>query len=369
MPGFFDTVYYGNTVTQWLIALLLIVLFFIIGKAVYWVSNRWIKSLTGKTQTQLDDMIVDMIEEPLVVIITLIGVRYSLTTLNLSDSVALWLGNFFQFVIALIMAWLLIRLYDAFHKQYFVKLAQKTETDLDDQLLPVIRTGIKFIVISLGVLIGLNNAGYDVGAILAGLGIGALAFALAAQDTVANLFGGIIVFIQRPFKTGDRISVAGVEGYVREVGLRSSLVETVHGEKILLPNKVFGSESISNLDVATYYYQAELFHIHRNTTLEQLEMVLPLLKEVINQNEHIVWSEPLLATVGEYSFDIQIDYGVKPWQPEQPFAHHLHKLGVVKSQVNQAALNVFESRAIKLSLPVMLFSDQMAVSDDGAFAR
>jgi MscS family membrane protein len=369
MPGLFNTVYYGNTVTQWLIALLLMVLFFIIGKTVYWVSNRWLKSLAGKTQTQIDDIIVDMMEEPLVVIITLIGIRYSLTTLNLSDNALLWLGNIFQFIIALIVAWLLLRLYDAFHTEYFVKFAQKTETDLDDQLLPIIRTGIKFVVISLGVLIGLNNAGYDVGAILAGLGIGALAFALAAQDTIANLFGGIIVFIQRPFRTGDRINVAGVEGYVREVGLRSSLVETIHGEKILLPNKVFGSEAISNLDVAIYYYQAELFHIHRNTTLEQLEMVLPHLKETINHNEHVVWSEPLLATVGEYAFDIQIDYGVKPWTPEQSFAHHLHKLGVVKSQVNQAALKVFESRAIKLSLPVMLFSDQMAMSDDGAFAR
>ncbi len=169
MSGFFDTVYYGNMLSQWLIALLLIVLFFIIGKAVYWISNRWIKSLTSKTQTQIDDIIVDMVEEPLVVIITLIGVRYSLTTLNLSDNAAHWLGNAFQFVIALIVAWLALRLYDAFHKEYFVKLAQKTETDLDDQLLPIIRTGIKFIVISLGILIGLNNAGYDVGAILAGL--------------------------------------------------------------------------------------------------------------------------------------------------------------------------------------------------------
>ncbi len=71
---------------------------------------------------------------------------------------------------------------------------------------------------------------------------------------------------------------------MREVGLRSSLVETINGEKILLPNKVFGSESISNLDIAGYYYQAELFHIHRNTTLEQLETVLPVLKEAINQN-------------------------------------------------------------------------------------
>ena len=369
MPGFFDTLYYGNTLNQWLIALLLIVLFFVLGKAVYWVSNRWIKSLTSKTQTRIDDIIVDMIEEPLVIIITLIGVRFSITSLAISASAVRWFGNVFQFVIALIVVWLLIRLYDAFHKEYFVTYAQKTGTDLDDQLLPVIRTGIKFIVISLGILIGLNNAGYDVGAILAGLGIGALAFALAAQDTISNLFGGIIVFVQRPFNIGDRIQVAGVEGYVREVGLRSSLVETIHGEKVLLPNKVFGSEAISNLDVATYYYQAELFHIHRNTTLEQLEILLPALKEAINQNEHIVWSEPLLAAAGEYSFDLQIDYGVRPWTPAQAFAHHLHKMGVVKSQVNQVALTVFERRAIKLALPVLLFSDQMAIADEGTFAR
>lgn len=369
MFGLFDTVYYDNTLGQWLIALLLIVLFFVLGKAVYWVSNRWIKSLTGKTQTQIDDLIVDMIEEPLVVLITLIGIRYSLSTLNIFDNLAHFIGTIFQFAITLIVAWLLIRLYDAFHNQYFVKLAAKTETDLDDQLLPIIRTGLKFTVISLAVLIGLNNAGYNVSAILAGLGIGGLAIALAAQDSVANLFGGIMVFIQRPFKMGDRINVAGVEGYVREVGLRSSLVETVHGEKILLPNKFFSSEAVSNLDVAIYYYQAETFHIHRNTPLGQIETVLLTLKETINQNEHIVWSEPLLATVGEYAFDIQIDYGVKPWQPDQPFAHHLHKLGVVKSQVNQASLKVFESHGIKLSLPVMLFSDQMATSDNGAFAR
>ncbi|MCB9077359.1 MAG: mechanosensitive ion channel [Anaerolineaceae bacterium] len=369
MFGFFDTIYYGNTLSQWLIALLLIVLFFIIGKAVYWVSNRWIKSLTSKTQTQIDDLIIDMIEEPIVVLITLIGIRYSLATLHISASLVRWIDTIFQFGMTLLVAWLLIRLYDAFHTEYFVKLVEKTETDLDDQLLPILRTGLKFTVISLAILIGLNNAGYNVGAILAGLGIGGLAIALAAQDTVANLFGGIIVFLHRPFKTGDRIRVGGVEGYVREVGLRSSLVETVHGEKVLLPNKVFGSEAISNLDVAIYYYQAEIFHIHRNTTLEQIEAVLPILKEVIDQNEHIVWSEPILATVGEYSFDIQIDYGVKMWQPGQPFAHHLHKLGVVKSQINQAALKVFENRAIKLSLPVLLFSDQMVISDNGTFAR
>ena len=121
--------------------------------------------------------------------------------------------------------------------------------------------------------------------------------------------------------------------------------------------------------MAIYYYQAEIFHIHRNTSLEQIEAVLPILKEIIDQNEHIVWSEPILATVGEYSFDIQIDYGVKMWQPEQPFAHHLHKLALVKSQVNQAALKVFENHAIKLSLPVLLFSDQMVISDNGTFAR
>ncbi len=368
MADFFNTTYYNNTVSQWLISLSLIVVFFVFGKTVYWIFNRWLKSLTGKTKTNLDDIIIDMVEEPLVVIITLMGFRYSLTFLKLSEGAISWSNKLFHFVIAVIVAWLIARLYDALHKQYLVKLAEKTDTDLDDQLLPILKSGVKFIVISLGIVIGLNNAGYDVTTILAGLGIGGLAFALAAQDTVSNLFGGIIIFMQRPFKTGDRIRVGGVEGYVREVGLRSSLLETIAGEKIMLPNKVFSSDSVINLDIADYYFQLETYHLHRHTTIEQIEQFIRDLKEITNKNEHILWADPVLAKVSDYSFDIELPCGINPWNPDQPFAHYLHKMAIVKSEMNFLALKLLKENGIKLALPVLLHKDYSPNSEDSIFA-
>jgi MscS family membrane protein len=365
MTTFLNSTYYGNTILTWLIALLLVVLSFVMGKVLYWISNRWLKVVTGKTKTELDDVFLDMIEEPLVMIITLIGFRYSLSTLKLEEEALLWSNRLFHFLIAVIFAWLAVRLYEALHKNYLSRLATTTDTDLDDQLLPVLKSGVRFVAFSLGIIIGLNNAGYDVGTIIAGLGIGGLAFALVAQDSVANLFGGVIVFMHRPFKTGDRIKVAGVEGYVREVGLRSSLLETISGEKLLLPNKVFSGDVVSNLDIASFYFQQETFRLHRSTSPEQLELILGALREAASQIEEILWVDPILAKVGDYSFDVEVPYGVKSWQPNQTFAHHLHKMAVVRSQLNLVALKVLAAYQIKLALPVVLYKDQMS-SENGA---
>jgi len=363
-----NQLYYGNTVTQWLLALVFIVAAFVIGKFLYWVSSHGIKSLASQTQTKLDDLIIDMVEKPLVVMVVLVGFRYSLSTLTLSAAVNTWASGLFHFSIALLFAWLLLRLYEVIHHQYLATLVKKTDTDLDDQLLPIIRTGVRFIILSLGIIVGLNNAGYDVGTILAGLGIGGLAFALAAQDTVANIFGGIIVFIQRPFKTGDRISVVGQQGYVREIGLRSTLLETLSGEKVMLPNKYFSGEAVSNLDVADYYYQFDLFRLHRSTTLAQLEQLLPLLTNTVENNEHVLWAAAILAKVSDYSFDIQVDYGIICWQPGQPFAHYAHKMALIRSEIIMAVLKELELQNIKLALPITLFKENLPHTENGVFA-
>ena len=116
------------------------------------------------------------------------------------------------------------------------------------QILPLIRTIIKLIIWSLGLLIGLKNAGFDVGAMLAGLGIGGLAFALAAQDTVSNMFGGITIFLQRPFKVDDLIMFEGKEMIVKEIGLRATrLTDESYGHTIYIPNSMFTGGIITNI--------------------------------------------------------------------------------------------------------------------------
>jgi len=91
-----------------------------------------------------------------------------------------------------------------------------------DQFGPILRKGLRSSIWAFGLILALNNAGYDVGALIAGLGIGGLALAMAAKDFVSNMFGGITVFVDQPFKVGDRIQISGYDGTIEEIGLRST---------------------------------------------------------------------------------------------------------------------------------------------------
>ncbi len=352
MSNFLQKEFYGNTFLEWLIALLIISASIVVGKFIYWFLGRFIKRLTHKTKTELDDIIIDMIEEPIIAMMVLFVFRYAFGRLTFSDEIVQGFGNVFTFASALIVAWLVLRFYEALHNRYLTKYVSKTETDLDDQLLPIIKSIVKFIVVALGIIVGLNNAGYDVGAILAGLGIGGLAFALAAQDTVSNIFGGITIFLQRPFSLGDRISVNGIEGYIRQIGLRSSRLQTPPGEWIMVPNKVFIESAVQNLDVGNFYFQKNTYHLHRGTSIEQIEALQNLLRQFGDEHEDILWALPSLEMVGEYFFEIAFLYGVKTWAPGQKYADHYHKNSVVKSEVNMGVLKILDEHQIKLALPM-----------------
>lgn len=188
---FLDKTFYGNTVQEYLITFGIILAAIIGGKILYWISKKFISKLTARSKSKLDDIIVDKVEEPVVFGLVL-GMSWWAISSQLS-STGNFIHNTFMFLIVVNVTWLVARLMDALIEEYIVPMTEKTESDLDDQLLPIFRKGFRLIVWTVGIIVGLNNAGYDVGAVIAGLGIGGLAFALAAQDTVKNFFGGIMI--------------------------------------------------------------------------------------------------------------------------------------------------------------------------------
>jgi MscS family membrane protein len=122
-----------------------------------------------------------------------------------------------------------------------------TESDLDDQLAPFLSKTLKVLVVVVGALVLLQNLGINVTALLAGLGIGGMALAFAAQDTVANVFGTITILLDRPFKLGDWIKVGETEGVVEELGFRSTRIRTFYNSLITVPNSAMAKERIDNL--------------------------------------------------------------------------------------------------------------------------
>ncbi|MCB1159365.1 MAG: mechanosensitive ion channel family protein [Leptospiraceae bacterium] len=340
--GFLTAKYYGNTILDWSIAFGIVLASVILAKIVYWISGNVFKKLASKTETKLDDIIVDMVEEPVVFAITIIGLWWAAETLTLSQEVKGWIGKVYHILIAINIAWLVERLIDSLFEEYLIPLTEKTETDLDDIIVPVVRKGVKVIIWSIGIIVGLNNAGYNVGAILAGLGIGGLALAMAAKDTISNIFGGVTILVDQPFKSGDKIEIKNHEGKVKEIGLRSTRLENMAGRLITIPNSYFAENPVENKSAEPSRKISFVLRLKYDTPSEKVEEAMTILKEICT--EHASIGEPVLTSFvnfGESALEILLIYFI------------LKEGDILQTQtdVNMQILKRYEAAKIQFAYP------------------
>ncbi len=308
----FEGVYYHNPLWNWTESLFIILLSVVIAKVVYWLTGRYIKRLTERTRTNLDDILVDKLEEPIVFGIVIIGMWWGLERLDFPDGFQGFVNKVFHVLIAIDITWLIARTVDALISEYLVPMVEKSENDLDDQVLPIIRKGVKWLIWTLGIIVALNNAGYNVGALLAGVGIGGIAMAMAAKDFVANIFGGVTVFIDKPFRMNDRIQVGGYDGSVVEMGIRSTRIKTLAGRIVTIPNKKFTDSYVENVSMEPWRKVVLKLGMTYDTTPEQLEQAISILQAIIQNNDNLENENPIgFSEFGDFALGITCVYYIK----------------------------------------------------------
>ena len=305
--------FYGNKVQEWLVAFGILIGSIIVAKLLYWVIGKYVKKATAKTKTGLDDLLVDQLEEPVVYGIGILGFYFAFNHLSFGENVDNFFMHVFTVTFILNVTWLLVRTLDSLIEEYVVPLVEKSESDLDDQLMPIVRKLVKALLWILGIIIGLNNAGFDVAALIAGLGIGGLALALAAQDTVKNIFGGIMVYIDKPFRLQDRINVNGHDGFVEEVGIRSTRIRTLQGRQITIPNGQFSDNAIENITREPSRKIVLNLGLTYETRPEGMEKAMEMLKEIAG-NHDSVEGDVLVSfnSWGDFAMGILFIYYIKP---------------------------------------------------------
>ncbi|MBW1731788.1 MAG: mechanosensitive ion channel family protein [Deltaproteobacteria bacterium] len=169
---------------------------------------------------------------------------------------------------------------------WFSRIAGRTETKLDDMLVPIIRKSLRVTVVVL-VLVQVAQILSDkpITSIIAGLGIGGLALALAAQDTVKNFFGSVVLFVDKPFEMGDRIVVDGQDGSVEEVGLRSTKIRTLDGHLVTVPNGELANKLIRNIGKRPYIRRVANLTITYDTPPDKVERAVEIVKEILDNHE------------------------------------------------------------------------------------
>jgi len=311
-----NDLYYGNTILQWVSAGALILASLVLGKTIYWLFKNLAGPVIRKTGREFLYLVIDMIEEPIVFMIVIVAIRYSLNTLTLSETVAQTADYTLGFIVTLTITWLITRLFNAIHKRYLVPLAEKTDTTLDDHLLPLFRKGFNSVVWVLGIIVALNNAGYNVAPILAGLGIGGLAFALSVQHTFGNILSGLLIYTDAHFKIGDRIQLRGqwgeVDGVVTDIGLRTTTVRSRYeGREVNIPNSFLTDRDVVNVESESGRQMFAVYKLAQDTAPDKVRAFLSLIKDAVKTTagtrETVVTG---LLAVNDIGLDVMLLYWI-----------------------------------------------------------
>ncbi len=344
MQDFLSQTFYGNTMNQWAIALGITVGAFLVGKTLYWITSGVVRRLTRRTETKLDDFILDTVSEPVVVIITVLGLRIAMSTLNFSVGASTFLTNATQAALVLAVTWMVARLWESIVRGVLAPLAAKTESDLDEQLLPIARRGGAGAIWVFGLIVALNNAGYDVAALIAGLGIGGLALAMAAKDTVSNVFGGFTIFSDRPFALGDRIVISGIDGTVEEIGIRSTRLRKLDGRQVTIPNSRFADSPVENVSREPSRKVSLNLGLTYDTDPTQMQRAMDVLQEIADAHaENLVADKTAIGfnAFGDFAMNVLFIYYIAPGED----------ILEIQTSVNSQILERFNAEGLDFAFP------------------
>jgi len=264
------------------------------------------------------EKILDFCDKPLSYIVTIGFWYFCLDILDIEGGIY----RVSMVILQILLSFNIIRLFYDLTKaltEYIEVIAKEKKNDfmIDSQIVPLISRSSRVMVILLGTLFALQNLGVNVMSVLAGLGVGGLALALAAKDTAANLFGSIMIFLDRPFKVGENVIISGIEGEVEEIGFRCTRIRTLNDSVVSIPNSEVANSKIENLEQRRYRRTNVILGLTFDTPPEKVEAFLEGIKNILGKNEIILHDKTnvIFKGFGLSSLDILINYFafVKEW--------------------------------------------------------
>lgn len=240
--------FFDADVQRYIIAACIMFVFLAFKRLFSRLLTRVISPLVNRTANTFDDLLLQSLRRPLEFLVIICGLFITLQVLQLPTKPI----NFQQFSHALIktmftfnIAWVLFNAV-AILERTITRWAHHTGSPLDEHLLPFIRKITRSFIVVLALVLVIQNLGYSISGLLASLGIGGLAVALAAKDTLSNIFGSIMILLDRPFRVGDWVKTGDMEGVVEEIGFRSTRIRTFAKTLITVPNNILATTALNN---------------------------------------------------------------------------------------------------------------------------
>ncbi len=345
----------GNAIWRFGIVLLVVLITLAAGRIVQFLLSGYSTRLMRKKGEGPFALLLESLVKPVYVAIFAVGLYLAKIPLyfNDEDGIRIAISNGWttvtRVVAAISVAYALYRLVDVI-EYYLNRLVGRTETKLDDMLVPVVRKAMRVTIAIISILLIAENilGGDKIKSLLLGAGIGGLAVALAAKDTIENFFGSVTIFADRPFQTDEIVKIGDYCGPVEEVGFRSSRIRTLQGHLVTMPNSMIATSAVENIGRRPFIRRTSNITITYNSGHEKAKKSVEIIKEILSGVPEVN-ADPdrpprvYFSDFNDWSLNIYMSYWVKP--PDFWLYH------AVNERVNLEMMKRFEAEGIEFAFP------------------
>ena len=279
-----ETPLLGQPLWKYLASLIYIVLAFFVAKLLDFIVNVWLKRWAAKTETKYDDLILELLRGPVKVVAFVVFLNIGLGMFEWPLRAQEFLSRGFIVVVACSVTYVVLKVVDLLLDVWREKTVLAQDKAFAAHLFPLINKVVKAFVIVAAAILTADNLNIKITSLLAGLSVGGLALGLAAQDTIANLFGAVAIFLDKPFHIGDHIKVEGVDGTVEGIGLRSTRIRNLDGHHVTVPNKLMGTAIITNVTRRPTIKTEMNLGLTYDTPVEKVKRATIILEEIFRAN-------------------------------------------------------------------------------------
>ena len=336
-------VYTGITIASYIIAIFILIVFFVLAQITNFLFNKVFKVLTAKTKSNIDDKIMKILNMPIFYSVVLIGVYQSFSYIGVLVRYSDDFSRIIKSLVIVIWIYAIAKLVNVVILGIGFKFAEKTKSTLDDELMPLFQKLSNIIVYFIGIMLLLKMWNIDITPLLASAGIMGFVIAFAAQDTLSHLFGGVSIYFDKPFRVGDRVQLeSGEIGDVLEIGIRSTRIKTFDETVVILPNsKIANSKIINYNQPASKIKEKIKIGVAYGSDIDKVKKILLDIAE----NTEGVEKDPAPSVYFTEFLDFALEFVIVTWvdSPREKFA--------VKTKINEEIYRRFNKEGVQIPYP------------------
>lgn len=344
-----NQVFWDNEIYNWIIAVGIIIGTIILVKICKLIVLKRLKNWAEKTETNWDDFIVSLIERAVIPLLYVSAIYFAVSTLKLPEK----LDRTLHVAYLVCVTFFVLRIISqAFKKFVFSFIEREDDAEQKEKQAGGLIAIANVIIWILGFVFLIDNFGYDVTTLIAGLGVGGIAIALAAQAVLADLFSYFVIFFDKPFQIGDFVVVDDKSGNIEYIGIKTTRIKTLNGEQLICSNKDLTDSRIHNYKRMEKRRVVFNLRVVYQTSHEALSQIPTIVKEIVESNELVTFDRGHFAGYGEYSLNFEILYYVL----SSDYTTYMDK----QQAIYLAIYAAFKKREIEFAIPTqnLFFKNQ-----------